>query len=174
MRILHKAAPELVPTPICCGTYGADPNVHFFLCRFIKMTGEIPDPENLGSMLADLHAQNVSPNGRYGFEVPTYQGTMPQRVDWQDSWERFFSDLMQQILSHEEDSQGPDEELTSLTEAMIHKVVPRLLRPLEIGGREIKPRLIHGDIWDGNTSTDTSTSLPVIFDATCLYAHNER
>ena len=174
MTALHHGAPELVPIPIGWGTYAADSNVHFFLCSFVDMTDDIPDPEKLGSMLADLHAENISSNGKYGFEVPTYQGTIPQRVDWQDSWEVFFSNLMQRILGHELESQGPDEELKLLTEAMIHKVIPRLLRPLETGGREIKPRLLHGDIWDGNTSTDASTDLPVIFDATSLYAHNER
>ena len=173
MTALHNAAPKLVPVPIAWGTYATDSNIHFFLCSFVDMTDDLPDPNKLGAMLADLHQRTVSPNGKYGFSVPTYQGTIPQRVDWQDTWEVFFSNMMRRILDHELASQGPDEELDQLTQALLEKVIPRLLRPLETGGRKIQPRLVHGDIWDGNTSTDAATDLPVIFDATCLYAHNE-
>ena len=174
MSLLHEASPAMIPKPIAWGTYAADPDVHFFLCEFVIMTDDIPDEEKLGRMLADLHSKNTSPNGKYGFSVPTYQGTIPQRVDWQDSWEVFFYNLFERILSIEWASQGPDDELKELTDAMQTKVIPRLLRPLESGGRQIQPRLLHGDIWDGNTSSNAETDTPVIFDATCLYAHNER
>ena len=173
MTTLYKAKPDLVPNPIAWGTFAQDSNIHFFLCDFVDMTDDIPDPEKLAMMLTDLHSNNISPNGKYGFSVPTYQGTIPQRVDWQDSWEIFFTNLIERVLSIEWKSQGPDEELKQLTEAMFSKVIPRLLRPLETGGRTIRPCLLHGDIWDGNTSTDADTDLPVIYDATCLYAHNE-
>jgi protein-ribulosamine 3-kinase len=56
---------------------------------------------------------------------------------------------------------------------MLDKVIPRLLRPLETGGHQIKPRIVHGDMWDGNTSVDANTDLAVIFDASGSYAHNE-
>ncbi|XMA09023.1 hypothetical protein WAI453_001814 [Rhynchosporium graminicola] len=56
---------------------------------------------------------------------------------------------------------------------MFPKVIPRLLRPLETEGRTVVPRLVHGDLWDGNASVDVSTGSPLIFDATPLYAHNE-
>ena len=159
MTALHKAAPKLVPVPIAWGTYATDSNIHFFLCSFVDMTDDLPDPNKLGAMLADLHQRTVSPNGKYGFSVPTYQGTIPQRVDWQDTWEVFFSNMMRRILDHEWASQGPDEELKQLSETLFEKVIPRLLRPLESGGRKIQPRLVHGDIWDGNTSTDAATDL---------------
>ena len=63
--------------------------------------------------------------------------------------------------------------MQQLSERLISKVIPRLLRPLETGGRQIQPRLVHGDLWDGNTSTDIATDMPVIFDAASFYAHNE-
>ena len=76
-------------------------------------------------------------------------------------------------MENEIRSQGPDTEVQQLYEVMLKKVVPRLPRPLETGGRQIQPRLVHGDIWDGNVSTDIATDNPIIFDATCIYAHNE-
>lgn len=53
------------------------------------------------------------------------------------------------------------------------KVILRLLRPLETGGRSIRPTLIHGDLWHGNAETDAETGQPIIFDAASFYAHNE-
>ena len=134
---LYAASPDLVPRPIAWGMFAQDPNVHFFLCDFVIMTDDIPDAQKLAAMLGSLHSNNVSPNGKYGFTVPTCQGTIPQKVDWQDTWEGFFHDLIQRILSIEPQSQGSDDELKMLSEALLSKVVPRLLRPLETGGREI-------------------------------------
>ena len=173
MSTLYRALPTIVPRPIAWGTYNTNSNVHFFLCEFVTMTNDVPEAKKLGEMLAILHKENVSPNGKYGFSVPTYQGTIPQRVNWQDTWEEFFHNLMERILKVEAESQGPNAELEELTDGMLTKVIPRLLRPLETGGRQIKPCLLHGDIWDENTSQNVSTSLPIIYDATCLYAHNE-
>ena len=137
------------------------------------MTDKVPDVHKLGVMLADLHTGSVSPNGKYGFPVTTYHGTVPQKVNWQDSWEGLFRDLIEHLLSIERQSQGPDEVLKDLTDALLTKVVPRLLCPLETGGRKTKPRLLHGDIWNGNTSTNADTDLPVIFNAAYFYGHNE-
>lgn len=53
------------------------------------------------------------------------------------------------------------------------RVVPRLLRPLETGGRQIKPSLVPGHLYSGNVSIDAENGRPVLYDAACLYAHNE-
>ena len=173
MKLLHDTLPDLTPMPFAWGTYAADSNIHFFLCAFIHMTNERPNVQKLAKSLANLHMQGLSPNGKYGFSVPTLQGTIPQYTTWTDNWEEFFTNSIKLVMENEEKSQGPDPELQQLCEATLTKVVPRLLRPLETGGRRIQPRLVHGDIWDGNVSTDAATNTPVIFDATCIYAHNE-
>jgi protein-ribulosamine 3-kinase len=174
MKLLHDTAQNLTPAPIAWGTYAADPNIHFFLCEFVDMTNEnILNPQELGRGLADLHMKGLSPNGKYGFSVPTLQGTIPQYTEWSDSWEEFFTKSIKKVFELELKSQGSDPEILVLEDAIVTKVIPRLLRPLETGGRKIEPRLIHGDIWDGNVSTNKATNLPVIFDAACIYAHNE-
>ena len=68
---------------------------------------------------------------------------------------------------------GSDEEMRHLHTIIVEKVIPRLLRPLETGGNEIQPCLVHGDLWDGNTSTNARTNEPLIFDGSSIYAHNE-
>ena len=80
---------------------------------------------------------------------------------------------MQQLMAIIEESRGPDVELTMLFEQIVSKVVPRLLRPLETGGRQIKPCLVHGGLYSGNVSVDATTGGPILYDAACLYAHNE-
>lgn len=173
MKSLHDTLPTFTPFPVAWGTYATDPNVHFFLCGFVDMMGDLPDVDLLALSLAELHKRGLSPNGKYGFSVPTLQGTIPQYTNWCDSWEEFFSNSLRIVMVNEGKSQGVDAEVQELCQATLSKVVPRLLRPLETGGRKIQPRLVHGDIWDGNVSTDAATDKPVIFDATCIYAHNE-
>ena len=173
MTALHDTLPYLTPLPVAWGSYAADSNVHFFLCGFVEMTDELPDVQGLGASLAELHKKGLSPNGKYGFSVPTLQGTIPQYTEWTDSWEKFFTNSLKTVMDNELKSQGPNEEVEHLYTETLSKVVPRLLRPLETGGRTIQPRLVHGDIWDGNVSTDIATNTPVIYDATCIYAHNE-
>lgn len=173
MKTLHDTLPHLTPVPYAWGTYAADSNIHFFLCGFVEMDDDLPDVTALSSSLAQLHKKGLSPNGKYGFSQPTLQGTIPQYTEWTDSWEDFFTKSITLVMDNEEKSQGSDPEMQELREAVLKKVLPRLLRPLETGGRKIQPRLVHGDIWDGNVSTDTMTDLPIIFDATCIYAHNE-
>ena len=173
MRAIYQAVPDLVPIPIAAGTYASDPNVHFYLCSFVDMTDEPAELETLPAKLAELHSKAISPNGKFGFAIPTNQGALTHPNRWTDSWEKFFTDMLLRCYDWEEQMHGPNEEMQQLSKAVIAKVVPRLLRPLETGGREIQPRLVHGDLWDGNTSTDAATDKPVIFDASSTYAHNE-
>ena len=78
MKTLHDTLPHLTPIPFAWGTYAADSNVHFFLSGFVDMTDDLPDVQALTASLADLHTKGLSPNSKYGFSVPTVQGTIPQ------------------------------------------------------------------------------------------------
>ena len=64
-------------------------------------------------------------------------------------------------------------EYDSLCQLILDKVVPRLLLPLQEDGRMLKPALIHGDCWDGNTASDRETGEALVFDACSFYGHNE-
>ncbi|OBT61184.1 hypothetical protein VE03_09437 [Pseudogymnoascus sp. 23342-1-I1] len=67
---------------------------------------------------------------------------------------------------------GPWEEMERLKSAMIEKVIPRLLRPMESNGRFIKPSLVHGDLWYGNAAVDSETGRPLVYDPSSFYATN--
>ena len=133
----------------------------------------LPDPQKFARGLAKLHRTTASPTGKHGFPVATLQGQVPQFADWTDTWEEFFSRSFRRLVQNEEKAQSLDTEMRKLEEAIFSKVIPRLLRPLETGGRSIRPCLVHGDTWDGNVATNLVSKHPAIFDSTCIYAHNE-
>ena len=76
-------------------------------------------------------------------------------------------------------ARGESEELKRLQGPFFEKVVPRLLRPLEHRkyGRSVKPVLLHGDLWLGNTSVEEKgidgEAKCVLFDSSAFYGHNE-
>lgn len=65
------------------------------------------------------------------------------------------------------------EEFDELCWLILDQVVPKLLLPLQENGRVLKPALIHGDCWDGNTASDRQTGEAIFFDACSFYGHNE-
>lgn len=80
---------------------------------------------------------------------------------------------MERLRTTIEESQDPDEELTDFFRQTMSNVVPRLLRLLETGGRQIKLCLVHGELYFSHVSIDIETGRSVLYDATYLYAHNE-
>ena len=68
-----------------------------------------------------------------------------------------FTQAIKQVLTLEEASHGKDDDLEVLKQAPFDKVIPRLLRPLETGGRSIKPCLVHSDLWPRNSMPDADT-----------------
>lgn len=72
-----------------------------------------------------------------------------------------------------EETQDSDEEMRELRKGLMGRVIPRLLRSLETGGRVLVPRLVHRDLWAGNAAVDAGSGRAIIFDASPLFAHNE-
>ena len=173
MKAIHGVAPDFAPRPIAWGTYETNPDTHFFLCEFRHFDDEMPDPEDFTLRLAKLHQNSHSPNGKFGFHVTTYAGNLSQMIDWESSWEVFFTKSLRHALDLEIKAKGPDPELDRLLPILFDRVIPRLLRPLETNGRSIKPSLVHGDLWYANSGRDTTTGDSLVFDACCFYAHNE-
>lgn len=127
----------------------------------------------LAAGLAELHSLSRSPTGKFGFHVRTCHARIAQAVDfWDDSWCSVFTshlghvfELAKPILD------WPHfDVVASLT---LERVVPRLLLPLQAHGRVLKPSLVHGNVWDGNTAMDARTGEAFVFDVCSFYGHNE-
>ena len=148
MQALHSVSPDMVPEPVNWGTLEANPDAHFFICKYVEMTDELPDPYSFCRKLADLHRRSMemSLNGKFGFDVTTCRGTYPQDNEWNDSWEAFFSRQTRNAFKWEVDVQGRCEEYDKLLPPFFEKVIPRLLRPLETGDNVLRPVLVHGEV----------------------------
>lgn len=168
-------APNNVPTPIGFGNFKDQPNTWFYLCEFHDMIEELPDAGELVKIVAKVHQDSMgkSPTGKYGFAVPTHLANIPNNNTWQDTWEKWFTQAMQDLYIMEQVTQGVDEKLDALFDALCTKVIPRLLRPLETGGRTIQPCLVHSDLWPGNCMPDADTGELVLFDSCAFWGHNE-
>ena len=103
----------------------------------------------------------------------TYNGDLPQENGYTDTWEECFTNGFLHMLKMNRQRGGPWEEMEALKSDMLEKVIPRLLRPLETEGRVVKPALVHGDLWCGNVAVDTMNDLPLVYDPSSFYAHNE-
>jgi protein-ribulosamine 3-kinase len=148
MRAIYNTVPTFAPEPIAWGEYKDTLGTYFFICEFIDMDeGDLPDPAEFCSKLAELHRKSTSPNGKFGFHVVTCNGTTPQKVDWEDSWEVFFANGLRHMLELDIAVNGEQPELTDAITPVFDRVIPRLLRPLQQGENPIRPALLHGDMW---------------------------
>jgi protein-ribulosamine 3-kinase len=165
--------PGLVPRPLGWGKYAnAHPETYFFIEDFKDMDMSLPNPGQLARQTAELHA-NLSPNGKFGFDVTTFAGEVPHAKGWEPNWTVFFTRLLELCLEADEKTNGYWHELKLASNQILSIVVPRLLDPLQQGSDPIKPVLIHGDLWSGNIGTDEETGKLVFFDCGCFYAHSE-
>ncbi|EFX06060.1 hypothetical protein CMQ_4129 [Grosmannia clavigera kw1407] len=173
MTTLYQVMPEIVAEPLAWGGYEMENDTWFYICRFHELSEDIPDVSDFPALLAELHKRGGANETEFGFPITTYGGRNRRTFPVSKSWEETFSKGLHNTFDIEEETQGKPEEMTSLRKEFVAKIVPRLLRPLETEGRKLTPALVHGDIWDGNASVDVQTGLPLIFDATPMYAHNE-
>ncbi|GMG43480.1 unnamed protein product [Aspergillus oryzae var. brunneus] len=174
MSEIYATAPGFVPKPYTWGTcYLDDTEAYFFISEFIDFSGRLPEPDRLWGKLADLHQTSVSPTGKFGFHVTTCQGRTAQSVPWERSWTVFFSKLLAHVVSLDAKTNGPWGNFEILARRCVEAVIPRLIGALERDGRKVKPCLIHGDLWKGNTGTSLETGDIYVFDSAAFYAHNE-
>lgn len=171
---IYQTAPWFIPRPYTWGRCkNASVPTYFILKQFCDMSMHLPEPTQFCGKLAKLHAISQSPTGKFGFHVPTVQGYVAQVVDWQSSWAQCFSNLIAGLVKLDLETHGPWKEFEDAVEETITHVIPRLLGVLESDGRTVKPCLIHGNMWEGNCATSLETGDILIFDAGCIYGHNE-
>lgn len=158
-----------------------------FVMEHLDIRGLSKYSQHLGEQLADLHLHNKKQleqlnkeqqtvgKGvghleapvveKFGFDVTTCCGYIPQVNDWQDDWVTFFS---QQRLQHQlnmvEKSYG-DREVRELW-AKLQLKIPQFFTDVVI-----VPALLHGDLWRENVAEYTEG--PVIFDPSSFYGHSE-
>ncbi|KAL8951002.1 MAG: hypothetical protein Q9222_003000 [Ikaeria aurantiellina] len=172
---IRDVVPGLVPKAIGWGSYGSgESEVHFFLGDFHDMDlSTAPEPQAFMSQIAALHQEGTSPNGMFGFPVPVVLGKFQRTVKWETSWAKSFTHQLEDVIRYDNETNGSWPEYDTACRQLVSVVIPRLLGALQSEGREIKPALIHGDLWENNVGIDMETGETVLFDPGSTYAHSE-
>lgn len=179
-REMKNSIPENAAEPLAWGPLDNNPSHAFYMCELRDLyvpedtrgNAVKPSPSEVASIMIGLHRAS-SPNGEFGFPLPTFKGYAPMNNEWCDKWEDWFARQFRMDIRFKQSLRGPDPEMDELLDKFVEKVIPRLLRPLQTGGRSIKPSLVHTDIWHGNIHRDRASQKPIIFDACCVYGHYE-
>ncbi|KAG8533454.1 uncharacterized protein KY384_002237 [Bacidia gigantensis] len=174
LKAIYEVYPGFVPEPHAWGKYTQpDPETYFLLVEFRDVGEQPASPAKLASSLAKLHKQSMSSTEKFGFHISTCHAKIAQAVNtWEDSWCALYSKHLEHVMNLAKPIlQWP--EFDVVCKLTIEKVVPRLLLPLQSDGRILKPCLLHGDFWDGNTALDQRTGNAFVFDVCSFYGHNE-
>lgn len=165
----------LVPIPVGWGEYhNGDSQVYFFIGQFHDMDlSTPPEPKSFIAKVAELHSNGKSPNGQFGFPVPTAFGILERTVTWEHSWAKCFTNLLQDVIRYDNRSNGDWPEFSAACKQLIDHVIPRLLGILQANGRTLEPALNHGNLWEQNIGVDMETGDAVVFDPGSIYGHNE-
>lgn len=172
MKEIYDTLPSIAPVPRGYGPCRNQAGTYFYACDYVSVTPDLPDPAQLGRKLAELHHRSAgkSPNGKFGFYCPTFDGNQPLNTTWTSSWTELFKTHIRE--AYELDlTRNPHWQLyEDVVQFVLDKLIPRLLDVL----KDIKPVLIHGDLWESNIGTDEETDEIVVWDACAYYAHHER
>lgn len=77
----YHYAPRNIPKPLAWGNYKSDENTYFYLSEYHDMVDQVPDVQQFVSVLVKIHQGSMgqSPDGRFGFHVPTHLAKHSQR-----------------------------------------------------------------------------------------------
>lgn len=103
-------------------------------------------------------------------------GNIPNNNTWTSTWEECFTNAMREMLRWEmqaHEGHSTDSEIRELSNDLVHKVIPRLIRPMETGGLKIIPCLLHCDLWPGNAKHHKSDDRMMFYDSGACWGHNE-
>jgi fructosamine-3-kinase len=127
MKAIHGLMPDFATESVNFGKYTSNPEICFFIKKFVDMTDEIPEADSLPEKVAKMHRKGISPNGKYGCHVPINQGALQQPNTQTISWEKFFTEMVTRCSNWELQIHGEDKEMQELFKNMVEKVIPRLL-----------------------------------------------
>ncbi|XP_060064718.1 fructosamine-3-kinase-like [Ylistrum balloti] len=109
---------------------------------------------------------------KFGFDMATCVGFLPQPVSWSENWTTYFSNLLDyRIGLIEKQASSPVDTVNAHKMRELWTEI-LLLLPGHFRNIDIKPSLLHGDLHVFN-SGETKHDGPVIFDPASFYGHSE-
>lgn len=188
LKAMHAHIPASCPEPLGWGECQTRPGTFFLLMEFLHLEPTHPDtkdpdpeqpyskhphPKAISKIIVDLHERSTGEVEEFGFPVPNCHGKIIQPNSWDSDWSRYFTNLITAFYKADIDKNGTEAEYGILFDLLKQRVIPRLLEPLQADGRLLRPCLVHGDLWHENIGLDKETKLPMIYDASAFYGHNE-
>ena len=139
----------------------------YIIMDFLPLGGRA-DQKVFGRRMAEMHlatpAAKEAQEGKFGFDVTNTCGGTTQPNAWREDWVDFFRE---QRIGHQVRTAG-DASLKKLwAEVLVHTDELRAL----FEGVEVKPSVLHGDLWSGNVAAVEGE--PCIFDPATYYGHHE-
>lgn len=120
--------------------------------------------EKLGRGLAELHRSAAE---AFGLEENNFIGILPQPNGWYNNWADFYRErrLVPQIRLASERGLLPGRR-----SRLFHRLCDRLEQWLD--RPDLRPSLLHGDLWNGNALAD-SRGAPCLIDPAVYYGDRE-
>eukprot|EP01080_Neovahlkampfia_damariscottae_P011015 gene11015-3721_t len=157
---LEQTSTIRVPKVYKVGKYSE--NTSFIIMEFINFTS-FGDEKKFARKLANLHSYQPKEQ-KFGFELDNFIGSSPQYNEWSTNWIEFYVKfrLEKQL------------EMLDSSNVKIKKMGKELIKGIDklFIGINLKPSLIHGDLWSGNFGFDENKE-PVLFDPATYYGHYE-
>ena len=159
LQVLASSKTLKVPQPLC---FGDDQKQSYIVMEYLEMDGRA-DQRLLGEQLAAMHKKTAK---QFGWEINNTIGATPQNNTWSSNWLDFWREQRLGFQLALAAKNGYGGELQSLGEKLLVEM-PKLF-----AGREIKPSMLHGDLWGGNVA-GLKDGTPVIFDPAFYYGDRE-
>ncbi|KAL3829622.1 hypothetical protein ACJIZ3_018424 [Penstemon smallii] len=177
---MYETRSVRVPKPFKVGSLPTGGS--YIIMEYIEFGASRGDQSVLGRKLAEMHKAGKCEKG-FGFDVDNTIGSTPQINTWTSNWIEFYGvhRLGYQLkLARQQYGDSLIYEKVILVikfdQAFINILVKgqRLVKNMAPLFEDvvIEPRLLHGDLWSGNISSDKNGE-PVILDPACYYGHNE-
>lgn len=162
LALIEKTETIRVPHPHLWGIHESSA---YLAVEFLELGSHTAhSQELLGRNLAMMHLAPGSE--KFGLDHDNTIGMTPQINRWTTSWVDFYRQYRLEIqLKMIEEKYGDSD--------LLRMAGPLLDHFSELfNGIEVKPSLLHGDLWGGNTAA-LADGTPVIYDPACYYGHHE-
>jgi fructosamine-3-kinase len=162
LRLIHGTGAIRVPEVYGVFSFPEDGSAALVM-EWVEGEKAAETDERLGRGLAKLHS---SCGPAFGLEEDNYIGSLIQRNGWMEDWASFYRDRRIRVQVELGEERGT-----------IHgirlKKLEKLMEHLDewIGG-DVKPSLLHGDLWGGNWIVGQGGE-PVLIDPAVYYGHHE-
>ncbi|MDT8283679.1 MAG: fructosamine kinase family protein [Gammaproteobacteria bacterium] len=169
LQEIASTAAIRVPQPVC---FGDDQQQSYIVMEYLEMNRQA-NQSILGEQLAAMHAVTAD---AFGWAMDNTIGATPQPNAWMGDWLTFWREQRLGYQLRLAASNGYGGELQVLGERLLVDM-PSLLE-----GREVRPSMLHGDLWGGNVAgldvtgsgaTRGRQGTPVIFDPALYYGDRE-